>query len=177
MGTTDFYNYNNYTIFQKDGEKRGIFFRNPLQKIYFTMDYDKTLEKREKFFHCNKYLERINNPIIRFWERIKGNGNVVKNLHKWMEDCSFYGFSAKMIVSPIYFHRKFRSLLCVNVNDNGNIKQIYSYGYEIGFEVAQGDCYKEITNVLLTNGKKVKIKTRGSYHYTYEHIIEEILKK
>ena len=164
-------NYKNYTISTEEGCKRGIFFRNPLQKVDFIVMYGNEANDRVSAY---KYSNDIKNPIRRLYEILIGNGNIVKNIYKWSESIDFAGFSANILCFPIYLKREYRKLTAHSCGDD-NIKTIESYGYEKEFNICSGACHIEKTRIHLKNRKKIKIKRKKYYHFTYEHIIKEII--
>lgn len=161
-------NYKEYLIYSEEGEKRGLFFRNPLQKVSFDA------YSEDPMFSAWKYEEDIKNPIRRLYEILIGNGKIVKNIDEWSENLDFAGFTAKILCCPIYFKRKYRKLVAYSCG-NGNIQKIVSYGFESEFNECGGDCDIEKTYILLKNGKHIRIKRKEQYHYTYVHIVKEII--
>ncbi len=161
-------NYKEYVINTEEGKEKGLFFRNPLQKVGFDGYYD------DSMFSAWKYKKDIKNPIRRLYEILIGNGKIVKNIDEWAENSDFGGFTGNILCFPIYFKRKYRKLVAYSCG-NGNIQKIVSYGFESEFNECGGDCDIEKTDILLKNGKHIRIKRKEQYHYTYEHIIKEII--
>lgn len=125
-------NFKGYIISTEEGIEKGIFFRNPLQKVYFDAYED------EPILSAWEYLDRIKNPIRRIYEILIGNGKIVKNIEEWSKDMSWGGFTGNILCSPIYFKRRYRKLKAIpdgsnNNNNNNNIQEINSYGYESEF--------------------------------------------
>lgn len=160
-------NYKGYVISTEEGIEKGVFFRNPLQKIRFDVYYD------DPKMSGWKYLHNINNPFRRFFEILIGNGNIVKNVKEWSNDVEWEGFTGNILCCPIYFKRKYKKLNAVS-GGSDDIQEINSYGYESIFEKCVGSCDKENTTIKMNSGKKIKIKRR-SYHFTCEYIIEKII--
>jgi len=170
MNETNVKNYKSYVIHTEDGVHAGLFFRNPIQKI----DFDAYGEAEEK---CNawSYLNKINNnPLKRLLEIIIGNKDIINHINEWSNDCDWGGFSANIIVSPVYFKRSFRKLEAY-AQENENIKSIKSYGFEKPYNFCGGSCDYEHTVIKLRNGKTIRIVKRDSYNYTYAHIVEKII--
>ena len=161
-------NYKNYVIDTESGTERGIFFRNPIQKVNFDAYYDKPT------LSAWKYADDIKNPLRRLYEIILGNSSIVNNIEKWKEEMNWAGFSANILCCPIYFKRDYRKLKAVSVGSD-NIQMIESYGYEGEWNDCAGYCDVEKTIIALKNGKKIRKKRNESYHYTYEHIVEKII--
>lgn len=161
-------NYKGYVISTEEGTERGIFFRNPLQKVEFDAYCD------EPILSAWKYLDDIKNPIRRIYEILIGNSEVVRNVNKWSKDMNWAGFSANIICFPIYFKREYRKLRAVSGNKT-NIQEIVSYGYESEFNMCGGHCDVEYTTMKLRNGKVMKFKRNEQYHFTYEHKVKEII--
>lgn len=160
--------YKGYVITTEEGEEKGIFFRNPLQKAFFDAYYD------DPVLSAWKYLNDIKNPIKRLYEILIGNGNIVKNIKSWSEDIDWGGFSAHILCFPIYFKREYRKLIA-HCCDSDNIIKIESYGYESEFNICSGDCHVEKTVIHLNNGKSIRIKRKEQYYFTYSHIVKEII--
>ena len=161
-------NYKGFVISTEEGEEKGIFFRNPLQKADFDAYYDRPI------FSAWKYLNDIKNPIRRLYEILIGNGNIVKNIKSWSEDMNWGGFNGNILCFPIYFKREYRKLTA-HCCASGNIAKIESYGYESEFNSCGGDCHIEKTVIHLSNGKSIRIKRKEQYHFTYEYIVKEII--
>ena len=160
-------NYKEYVISAEEGEENGIFFRTPLQKVFFDAYYGEPIS-------AWKYLNDIKNPIRRLYEILIGNGDIVKNIQKWSANINWGGFDGHIICSPIYFKRKYRKLTAHSCTNN-NISKIKSYGYEGKFNAVAGACHVEKTVIHLSNGKTIKLKRKGKYYFTYTHIVEEII--
>ena len=161
--------YNGYVIYTNGAEERGLFFRSPLQKVRFETFYDDT-------FSAWDYLNRIKNPIRRLYEILIGNGKILRKIDNWSKNANWAGFMGNILCSPIYFKREYRKLTAYSCgNDNGSIQKIVSYGYESNFNICCRDCEIEKTVMHLKNGRTIKTKRRGSYYFTYEHIIKEII--
>lgn len=162
-------NHKSYVIETEEGIENGIFFRNPIQKVYFDTYYG------DMKFSAYKFMKQIQNPIRKFYEILIGNGNAVHNIHKWNESMDFGGFRGNILCLPIYFERKYRKLKAVSTDKTDNIQEIRSYGFESEFNECGGACEIEKTIVSLNNGKKMKITVKDYYNYTYAHIIEKVI--
>lgn len=162
-------NYKDYTIITEEGTQKGIFFRNPLQKVSFDAYYD------EPKLSAWKYLHDIKNPIRRMYEILIGNRNIVKNIQKWSENYDWGGFTGNILCFPIYFHREYCKLTAVSCSKDANIQEIHSYGYESEFESCAGGCDVEKTKVKLRNGKRIRIVRKGNYYFTYAHIAKKVI--
>lgn len=161
-------NYKGYVISTEEDTKRGIFFRNPLQKVDFVaFDGDGRFSPYE-------YKVAIKNPLRRIYEILLGNGNVVKNIEQWYKSCDFAGFTANILCSPIHFKRKYRKLKAVCIGDD-NIQKINVYGYEGEYNICGGCCDKEKTSLKFKTGKTMKLKRTGTYHFIYPFVIENII--
>lgn len=161
--------YNDYAIFTEEGEKKGIFFRSPIQKIDFVAYSDNAV------YSAWTYLYNLKNPVRKFFEILKGNSYIIKHIEEWSNELNWGGFEANILCFPIYFKRTYRKLHAIGSNPNNDIQEITSYGYESQYEVCAGDCVKETTYVKLKGGKTKKVVTKEKYHFTYKHIIEKIL--
>lgn len=161
-------NYKGYVIIIEKGVEKGIFFRSPLQKVFFDAYYGETK------LSAWKYANSIGNPIRKFYEILIGNGRYVKNIKQWLDDIDFAGFHGNIMCFPIYFKREYRKLVAQSCG-NDNIQKIESYGYESEFEYCGGCCDIEKTIFHLSNGKSIRIKRRKTFHFTYMHIIEQII--
>ena len=162
-------NYNNYVITTTEGTEKGLFFRNPIQKVTFDAYFDRSN------FSAWAYLNKIKNPIRRFYEILIGNRQIIKNIDEWSKDYDWAGFTANILCFPIYFKREYRTLSASSTDTNTNIQSIKSYGYESEFNFCAGDCALEKTIIKLKTRKKLKFKKNEQYHFTYRQVIERIL--
>ena len=162
--------YKNYIINTEEGTEKGIFFRSPIQSAFIDFYHDH--EYNEKY--TKDYFEKIKNPIRKIYEILIGNRNVIKNTDVLMNSLNICGCCVKVLCSPIYFKRDYRKLIAEPVDYDG-IMSIISYGYESEFTYCAGDCVIEKTKIKLKNGKTLKIKTHDQYHYTYAHIVKDII--
>lgn len=163
--------HKSYCIKTFCGTKRGLFFRSPIQKVEFDAYY-------ADYYDINNawdYLDSIKNPIRRLYEIMIGNKNIVNHINEWSKKDNWGGFKANVICSPIYFKRQSHILEAISTDPNDNIQRIVSYGYEAPRSICAGACHKEITKITLSNGKKLKLKNRHVYKYTYSHVIKEII--
>lgn len=156
------------TYIHMKGKEKGIFFRSPIQEVLFDMDDDK--------FSVGNYIKWLKNPVFKKFQYLIGNSSIVDNLESWTDDYDFAGFSGKILCSPIYFSRNFRSLK-MKSRKNTEIKGIISKGYESPYETVSGGCDKEETSILFKNGKICKITEYEQYKYTYVHISEKLIKE
>ena len=161
-------NYKGYVISTEEGTEKGLFFRSPLQEVSFDAYYN------EPKMSAWNYLHDINNPFRRVFEILIGNGNIVKNIKEWSNDADWGGFTGNILCCPIYFKRIYRRLNTVS-SGSDDIQEINSYGYEGEFEICAGHCKKEKTIIEMKNGRKIRIKRGEAYHFTYEHIVKEII--
>ena len=164
-----------YKVITNEGKEYGIFFRNPIQKVF----YDAYYEPYDVKYSAYDYAKKIKNPFRRFFEYLLGNKNIIKNLSEWLEEPNFGGFRKNVLCSPIYFSRDFQSLSLFTLNDKSVIKEINSYGYSSQFEEVAGGCVKEKTVIKFNNKnlKTIRKVEKGSYKYTYSHIIKEFIKE
>lgn len=162
-------NYKGYVITSEEGIEKGIFFRNPLQKVDFDAYGD------EPILSAWKYLDRIKNPIRRMYEILIGNGKIIQNIEEWSKDIDWGGFTGNILCPPIYFKRNYRKLKAVSNDSNNNIQEINSYGYESEFNICAGDCVIERTVIKTKSGKRIKLKQYDQYNFTYEHIIKGVI--
>lgn len=171
MITKEISSRNGILFKSESGVQHGIFFRNPLQKIYHDASY-----ANEKV-NAWTYVRRLSRfPFMRAYERLIGNKVIVDNIYDWTDDSDFAGFYANRLMFPIYFKRHFRSLISTSATDP-NIETVISYGYERPYNICSGDCDKEITTFIYRDGHRDRVVRRDSYYYTYEHVIErEVLK-
>ena len=162
--------YNDYLITEEQGTQFGIFFRSPIKKIYFNA------------YYCNNptisayvYKDRLKKSIHRLYEIIIGNKDIVDNIEEWSQNNNWAGFYANTLISPIYFSRNYRRLKTVSSNPNNTIRKVVSYGYEGPYNYCFGACHIERTRIILKNGKRIRLKVKDRFRYTYTHIIEEMI--
>lgn len=161
---------NNHVITSEEGIQRGIFFRNPIQKVSFDAYYDV-----QPAVSAWVYKEKIKNPIRRLYEILIGNGNIVRNIEEWAMSCDWAGFNANKLMSPIYFKREYRKLTSISSSSDDVIQKVVSYGYEGPYNYCSGACHIERTRITLKNGRRIRLKNKDKYYYTYIHIIENII--
>ena len=166
---TNITNYKNYVITTTEGVERGLFFRSFIQKAFFDAYLD-----RPKFSAWD-YKEKLKNPIRRIYEILIGNKEVVKNINKWSDEIGWGGVYINIICFPIYFKRVYRKLTAISTNADDNIQSIDSYGYESEFDSCGGNCICEKTLVILKNKKRLKFNRKEQYHFTYCHIIKNVI--
>lgn len=174
----EYSNYGNYMIVREDSVQHGIFFRNPIQKAFFDMYPYGAVS--DKFSACDFAYNISKNPFYKLYQILIGNKNIVKNINKWINECDdFTGFDANILCSPIYFKRKYRKLRAYpnsnNFFKNDIIRSIESYGFESEWESCQGACKIERTKFKLINGKTIHINKKNYYHFTFTHVIKEII--
>ena len=157
-----------YVISTEESVERGIFFRNPIQKVDFDAYYCTSK------FSASEFAKKIKNPIRKIYEILIGNGNTVKFIDDWLKDIDFGGFRGNILTCPIYFKRDYRKLIAQSCN-NEAIKKIESYGYTSEYSICSGECLVERTKFHLKNGKTLHIRKTGSYYYTYAHIVKDII--
>ena len=161
-------NYKRYVITVEEGVEKGIFFRSPIQNVFFDAYYP------DAPISAYTFIKNIKNPIRRLYEIIIGNKHAVDNVTEWENECNWGGFDGNIICLPIYFKRTYRKLTAYSCNDE-NIESIESYGYESEFDYCAGHCAVEYTTIRLRTGKTIRIKRRESFHFTYSHIVEKII--
>ena len=164
--------YKGYIITTEKGEEKGIFFRSPIQKVFFDAYYD-----RAKLSFWD-FVVAVKNPIRKFYEILLGNWKNIKNIEEYSQDPNLAGVELNILCSPIYFKREYRKLSATSCG-NHNIKEIKSYGYESPYNNCSGTCDIERTTLYLSNSvskrKKVKIKRTDAYEFTYAHIVKKII--
>ena len=145
-------------ILTNEGPEKGIFFRSPIQFVYYdwySMDWGES-----------KYPMGIHRILNIF--RMKKARNHAK--HDNAAGFKFYEFAW-----PIYFSRKFRSLEYISEKI-----QISSYGYEGYKNHCSGYCEKETTTFKFKFGGLVKtlIKVNHKeYNFTYKSSVEKFIKE
>ena len=72
-------NYNGYVISTEESIEKGIFFRNPIQKVFFDAYY-----MDESKISAWKYLHDIKKTIRKLYEILIGNKNIIKIIHGQM---------------------------------------------------------------------------------------------
>jgi hypothetical protein len=140
--------------------KYGIFFRLPIQQVTYNWD---------------TYGEEGGDPIIPRFPHILLNLFSIKRARKHSLNMDACGFRFFEFASPIYFTRKYKSLICLSTN---SILSIFSSGYEGYKNTVGGSCESEKTVIKYLENKKVrtiKLRNTKSYNYTYEQVIKELL--
>ena len=171
---TETYNNGKYAISTQSGIEHGIFFRNPIQKVYFDL-YFYYEDNPFSVYSGPDYIERLENPLRRLYEILIGNKEVINNIEDYLKDENCSGFKANILCSPIYFKRAYRATKVISCDTSNIVKGIYSYGYESEFETVAGGCEVEETKITLRNAKSIKYRMTKKYHYTYSHVMKNLL--
>ena len=165
---------NGWTIKSTESVEKGIFFRCPIQEVF----YDAYFDEKDVNFSAWMYVNKIKNPLHRCYERLIGNKRAVQEVANWLKQDDFCGFYANVLCCPIYFRRRCRKLTAENITDDQSpYAKIQSKGYESPYNHVAGYCEKEKTIFTTKQNKRLKpILERGEYKYTYSFIIEKVLK-
>lgn len=159
----------NHSITFGSGIEKGIFFRHFLRRETFsTYDYETSCPQQ--------YYEKCKSNLVkRLIEYLKGNYTIINRvIPRSMEERDYdWGVYVNCFISPVYFKREFRELICEAGDYNASVQKIVSYGYNDIDEEVGGNCRFEKTSITLKNGKKIKSVADESYHYTYFHIIRD----
>lgn len=141
-----------------DFSERGIFFRWPFQKVnkdgYGSGECFDWYDRAKRWFFPRLY-----------------NWRVFKMLPEWSKSDNFAGVNVIEMCSPIYFDRVSRKAFYTFYNHN--ISSIEVYGYEPYKNHCAGAAEKEIARFTLEDGTTYDIVTRGKFHYTYQHTVEQ----
>lgn len=166
---------NNYIIFTDEGMETGIFFRSPIRKITYEV-YPYSSEHFSLAIFAQDCKDSI---LFRIYQYILGNKELVKSVMKedLFKDPYLFGMEGNIVISPIYFKRKYRALDIINMNDDIPINYISSFGYEDEYNMIAGYCTKETTVIHHKYKKKeTRLRTGNKYLYTYLHIAKELIK-
>lgn len=165
-------NHNDYTIITRDYKEYGIFFRSPIQKVYYDTYSDSPLS-------AYRFANRVvKSTIYALYQTLIGNGKVLKQLPDMVDRVDWAGFEANKLCFPIYFSRNCRSLKCILNDPKGmknNILNISSYGFQDQWETTSGGCKVEKTRIKLKSGETIRRKRFNSYYYTFAHVIKELI--
>ncbi len=165
-------NHNAYTIITKEYREYGIFFRSPIQKVYYDTYCNNPLSA---YAFANRVVK---SNIYALYQMLIGNGKILKQLPDMVDRVDWAGFEANKLCFPIYFSRNCRTLKCILNDPEGienNILSVSSYGFEEHWETVSGGCKLERTKVKLKSGKTIRRKRSNSYHYTFAHVIKELI--
>ena len=160
--------HQDYIIHTKAGMEKGIFFRNPIQKVLFDSYSDNPL------FSAWNYLTKTNSIVFRVLQSLLGNNEILKTIGIDSKDFDWGGFRANIICFPIYFKRNARALNATARNIDSVIQEISSHGYESEFENCAGACAVEKTIFITKTGYSFRETNYGSYQYTYPSKIHEL---
>lgn len=149
-----------------EGTEYGIFFRNPIQKVY-----------KDNFLgECYNWKKTAIFKLIPFLLNVK----LWFKCTKWFKIDSLddlAGFNVKELCFPIYFKREVRRAFH-KLTNHPTIKEIKVYGWEPYKNHCGGAAEKEIATFFFHDGsKQTFVSTEGSFHYAYKHIIEDMIKK
>jgi hypothetical protein len=167
----------NGIITTTEGIEKGIFFRFPIREKSYSNLYghgDRPIESYITSCH-NSFLRRI-------FEYAIGNYRVINeyipSAMKEEGEYEDWGMMINQVISPIYFIRQFRELTYQQLESEQShpIQKISSYGYNDLDTECSGYCQKEVTKITFNNGKCITSISRKEYHYSYSHIVEDLLK-
>ena len=154
------------TTIDQELTEKGIFFRWPLQKVM----YDVWPYENDRKSIDGWYQQAKRNPFMRL-----PNLRAFKNIPKWFDSENFAGADVYAWCWPIYFKRKVQKAHHI-LYGHPTIEEIKVFGEEPYLNRCGGACIVEHATFYCTNGKKMKIKTYGQFHWYYTHIVEEWLK-
>lgn len=164
--------YKGFVFHTEEGIERGIFFRNPIQRIDFSADMD--ISEDWNKIDAYAYIDKLKNPFKAFVEILIGNKHVVDHVKEWADDWNFAGFSANVVLSPIYFKRNYRELRMDATSKDAPVQRVRSYGFEKPYNFCGGACSVEKTKVWIGETRiPQSMKANEQYNYTYMHIIKE----
>lgn len=170
---------NSYVLVADQGVELGIFFRPPIRKVVYSMtDYYDT------GFHILDYTAKCQTKLSRFWQYILGNKQAVKSIinpeHFKNEDYEYQeciGIEVNKFVSPIYFRRNYRTMLCLNMDEDGVVEWIDSHGYNDKYTETLSGCNREVTKIHFKYKKTdSRIRTGKNYLYTNSVGMKELVK-
>ena len=163
-------NIDNYVIHVKEYIQHGVFFRSPIKKVSYSDNWYGT-----SHYPAFNYIKKLKNPVFRLFQHLIGNTDIVNNAEEWSKDHSFAGFKANALMSPLYFKRPCRSLDGYAQSSDDNIQEIHSFGFGMPYEDLSGGCELERTTFKLKSRHCIKERKRGSYYFTYAHVIESVI--
>jgi predicted house-cleaning noncanonical NTP pyrophosphatase (MazG superfamily) len=163
---------NDVVFISEQGVKRGFFYQGFLYKLAHELPWGWGAE--EHYF--TTWYERakkwvfpllINLDVVKAYKECERKYNT-PNDHERLPD----GLMVRIFRNPFTTTRTFRKMKAI-FPQNHPIDFIESFGYEDNWEECSGHCVKEITKIHFKNGRTDKIVKYKSYHYIYEHIIQE----
>lgn len=172
--------YKNFVIDDVEGTQKGIFFRNPIQKVFYDADYHMVgvPDRISAWYFYNKSKATSKNFFFKLYHILIGNKRFLKDVPEWADsddDGTWAGFTANIFVSPIYFQREYRRLKATAQDKTENIQSVESYGYEGPYNHCSGACHIERTVIRTKRGERIRKCHTKSYHWTYFHKIKELV--
>lgn len=166
------YDNENYTIYTEEYVESGIFFQNPIQERTFDTD-----PFEDNHFDFYDFQAKWNGSVVfRFIHTLLGNKKQMDAIREGgglpYDVC---GVNLRTFVSPIYTKREGRSLNMYAKNLLLEIQEIHSSGYELPYTRVSGDCHVETTQMTTRTDRKLKYKYGKQYHFTYAHIVKDLL--
>ena len=165
---------NSYILFADEGVELGIFFRLPIRKvIYSSADYYNT------GFYISDYIAKCQTKLGRLWQYILGNKQAVNDIldPEYFENEEYIGLEVNKVVSPIYFRRNYRTMLCLNMDGDAIVEWIDSRGYNDKYTESLSGCNREVTKIHFKYKKTdSRIRTGKNYLYTNSVGMKELVK-
>ena len=165
---------NSYILFADEGVELGIFFRLPIRKvIYSSADYYNT------GFYISDYITKCQTKLGRLWQYILGNKQAVNDIldPEYFENEEYIGLEVNKVVSPIYFRRNYRTMLCLNMDGDAIVEWIDSRGYNDKYTESLSGCNREVTKIHFKYKKTdSRIRTGKNYLYTNSVGMKELVK-
>ena len=165
---------NSYILFADEGVELGIFFRLPIRKvIYSSADYYNT------GFYISDYIAKCQTKLGRLWQYILGNKQAVNDIldPEYFENEEYIGLEVNKVVSPIYFRRNYRTMLCLNMDGDAIVEWIDSRGYNDKYTESLSGCNREVTKIHFKYKKTdSRIRTGKNYLYTNSVGMRELVK-
>lgn len=148
------------TITTSSSMKKGIFFRNPFFKKYYSLDAG--------FFDDLTPAPELKN--LGLIHRLLNSRKTIAELIDFVEnDDNAAGFKLCELRSPIFFEREERY---AQLNSPNGVT-IISKGWNFVDEEVGGACEVERTWVYRGGELIKRLKQTGSYKFTYEHVLKD----
>ena len=165
---------NSYILFADQGIELGIFLRPLIRKvIYSSVDYYNT------GFYILDYIAKCQTKLGRLYQYILGNKQVVKDVldPEYFNNEEYIGIEVNKLVCPIYFKRNYRTMLCLNMDQDGVVEWIDSHGYNDKYTESLSGCNREVTKIHFKYKKTdSRIRAGKNYLYTNSVGIKELVK-
>lgn len=147
-----------FSIISETKIEKGIFFRSPIQKV----------QVETYLGEAYSWVDNAKRLVIPYLL----NMDKYSHFKEIIEDDDLAGLVVRVFASPIYFKRYVRTAIHKFKNHPDGLLEIRVFGEEPFKNNCSGACICEKAIFVFDNEKKETVKTYGSFHYYYKHVVE-----